>query len=215
MFNRLAKKLMDLPQYSDLLPILAYLGTLDPTCGGAIRDRVKELFAAFTADPVRSEQSETLLAHLVSQVGADFEAKAKDFNAFNLGKFFDPRGLQTLAHTAVFLGEDGRYVWDTQAFDDELVLMESFFQFAGLTTDDVSTFPDHPMLGIYHVRIGDLESDEQYFLGLANALQAFDPVFSKFMKGSCSTIQAAARFAAPRLPMPGVFASGVLFKNGF
>ena len=135
----------------------------------------------------KNRSPESLIQQIVKQIKVDFTEKERLLLATNsIDKNMDSRGLLSIPYEELFL-QDPHYGTHPEAFQDELVIIESLFRYLRLTLDDVTTFPKNPSLGMFHIApYGQLGSDtrfyaEQYFFALANELRKIDTTFSPYI----------------------------------
>lgn len=212
MYRRAAQKLID---NSDARAFVAYFGdsTPDLDCG-SIRDRWRMTYRQFTSTEPRKVAANALLAKIESQVKKDYEFKKQEFFKFNTPhNDFDDRGVISIPASNLFIADDPYYYNDTVAYQNQLVLLETLLREWGFDTDDVSTFPKNPMVGIHHIHGLGLYIDEQYFIGVAWALREMDPSFAQYLESDCNKIYKTVYTFIENLQAPEITQSGIFYRK--
>lgn len=215
MFSRLAKKIVQSQKYSQVKSILEFLGSdADHSCGSR-SDRTKALYKELVlsisnaTDPLQQ-----ILQKINSQINRDYQAKVENFNLFNEVEtsYYDARGVFSIPYFLSVLGHDPYYPIDQIYFQNQLVFLESLFQFLDLNSSDISTNPTGITTGIFHIRAKfNGEENENYFWGLADAIKSIDGSFQKNIV-NCSEASGRALDDLAKINRPDPNKGGVLFE---
>lgn len=199
---RLAMKMLSNPTMNKFSNLLAYVGSDLNSCGN-IRDRIKDVYAAWTAQASVQNAATELLAKIRKQVQADFSFKKSSFEKFNLASTSeDVRGVLSIPNGNLMGVKDPYYSTDTVAYENQVVLLEAIAAAFGLTVEDISTFPNAPSLGMTHIMRMGLYSDEQHLLGITQAMQSMNVFSLPRIENGCTTAKAAAIKEVVQLLVP-------------
>lgn len=187
---RLAKKLNDKinsGKYKSLRSLLSYIGSDLNTCGN-IRERIKTVYGKMIEVDSNATIASELTKNMINHIDLDFNTHKLDkFNKFNLAsKNGDARGVISIPKNNAIEVYDPNYPSkDQKAYVNQLVLLQGIAEFYGLTSEDVSSFPEAPSLGLGHILRQGLYKYEQFFLGLTEAMLSLDPFFIPRLENKC------------------------------
>lgn len=215
MHKRTAKKIVSNRAFSEVAPIIKYLGTPHDRCG-TFRERTKDIYdnGLVNDSEVRSRNLGPLLGSISGQVFKDtFFQRSRFLESNRFNEKVDPRGNASIAYSN-FVGQF-RFndQLDTVAIRKQFVLMEVLYRHLGFNTGEISTSPDNPTTGIFHLsRLGRLLKDESYFESLYIAAELKSSThFTQFSTLSCEEIRKRALSSASLLKVPNFLESGVLY----
>lgn len=191
---RLAKKVLSHPMYPKLKNFIAYLGSDLSTCA-PIRQRVTEIYDAVFSQESRKAKAQKILEAIRRRLTKDIEFKKSEFEKNNIAHAkADPRGVISLfANTLLNQEKDPYYTQSREALEKQLVLFSLFADSLGLTSEDLSTFPMAPSIGVVHILRLGLYSDEQMFLGLSQVMLQINPFSLPRIENSCAFPESAVR----------------------
>jgi hypothetical protein len=187
---RLAKKVIDIlksGKVKSVRTLLAYAGSDLNTCGN-IRNRIKEIYEAMvTANSLQSTALE-FEKNIMPIAERDFTRfKLNEFKKTNIASpVLDDRGVLSLPYKILSSTYDHNYPnADREAYLKQLMILQAVAEHLGLTSEDISSFPFAPTLGLGHImRMGQYK-DEQFFLGLTEAMLQIDPFVVRRIENNC------------------------------
>lgn len=184
---RLARKVLGHPLLPKAKTFIAYLGSDLATCA-PIRQRVVEIYDAVFNTPARKAKAEKILADIRRRVLSDYEFKKAEFAKFNFAHSkADPRGvIGIFSNTLLNQNSDPYYKHSRESLEKQLVLFSVFADNFGLTSEDISTFPLAPTLGLVHILRLGLYSDEQMFLALSQVMISMNPFSLPRIENACA-----------------------------
>lgn len=212
---RVAKKIIDKlksGQYKSIRSLLAYVGSDLNTCGN-IRQRIGEVYEAMVAANNLAENAKIYKENLLQTVENDFqEFKVVEFLKFNSASLkLDPRGILSLPRNNLTGVVDQFYPdQDRESLAKQFILLQAVSDYLGLTSEDLSTFPNAPSLGLGHVARGGLYKDEQYFLGITEAMLAIDQFVIRRIESNCAEVKS---FALQQAALLKIGTEPTLFKK--
>ena len=192
----------DVPSIKSLL---AYIGSDLNTCGG-IRERIKDIYKAMVSQNNLEALGEELKNKLTHQIAIEFKTqKLEPTLKYNFASSkADSRGVISIPTSNSLAIYDPNYpANDSEAYMDQLVLLQAVGEFLGLTSEDISSFPSAPSLGLGHILRMGLYKDEQYFLGYTEAMISLDPFSLRRIENNCADMQKTAREQAKLLSFGG------------
>ncbi len=187
---RLAKKLIDKlndTRYKSLRSLLAYIGSDLNTCGN-IRERIKTVYEKMIEVNDTASIANELTKNTISLIENDFAKHKLDrFNTFNIASVSaDARGVISIPKNNTVEVYDPNYPSkDQKAYVNQLVLLQGIAEYYDLSSEDISSFPEAPTLGLGHILRQGLYKDEQFFLGITEAMLTIDPFAIPRLENNC------------------------------
>jgi hypothetical protein len=195
---RVAKKIIDTlksGKVSTIRSLLAYVGSDLNSCG-SIRTRISEVYDMMISSGNLEETAKIYIEKLKTIVESDFKKfKVDELLKFNIPSLkLDSRGILSIPRNNIFAEPDYENYpdLDRESFIRQLVLLQAISDHLGLTSEDLSTFPDAPTLGLGHIARGGLYKDEQYILGITEAMLAIDHFIIRRLETNCAEIKSYA-----------------------
>jgi hypothetical protein len=199
---RLAAKMLQHPAMAKFENLITYLGSDLYSCGN-IRDRIKNIYGEIVTDSEKKLAAEQLLEKIRNQSTIDFQKKKSDFLKTNLPhESEDLRGVLNIVYSNLMNIYDPYYSVDAKSYENQVVLLEAIAQAFGLTSEDTSSFPMAPSLGMTHILRMGLFKDEQFLLGITEAMLAMNVFSLPRLENECDRIKAAATQETKLLEVP-------------
>lgn len=191
MNQRLAKKIVSHPKFSEFRQLFAFLGAPNSMFNcGPVRERMNRGIEILNRR--YATQIAEIRTRLISMLLQERKEKYLEFLKFNLlNPMVDPRGpVDVVGVMSLTSDQNFNSLMNPQAFYNQLLLLEIIFSdLEGFDNSDINTDHRSRSLGFLNPLFGDLYRDEQFFQQIGARISELDPDTQDiFAKGFCRGI---------------------------